>query len=151
MNKFRTLLSATFLSTAILFVSAAQAMTIPQFDRMAAQDRQNYMKFLVESAQKVLTNQGHNNSAAKVYRLFHEIPPGAHLSLGEAEFEGNLDNARIRDAQKAIQNPDAPRVQVESALALTLKKNGVDVTPEFLKDFVQVAGTFQPKLPPRTP
>jgi hypothetical protein len=40
--------------------------------------------------------------------------------VGEAELELNPDNERVRDDEKHIKNPDAPRVQVESALALTL-------------------------------
>jgi len=61
----------------------------------------------------------------------------------------NLDNARVRDAEKHIQNHDAPRIQVESALALTLSKNGIEITRDFVRSFLQLTGTFKPKLPPQ--
>ncbi|HYL36049.1 MAG TPA: hypothetical protein VEV17_09070 [Bryobacteraceae bacterium] len=148
MNRFNKFLAATFLSAAMLFAgAAAQAMPFQQFDHMAAQDRQDYLNFLVGSAQKVLKAQDRDADAAKVHRLFTEIRPGDNLPIGEAEFEMNLDNARVRDAEKAIQNPNAPRVQVESALALTLSKNGIQITPDFVKDFVQLANTFKPQVP----
>jgi hypothetical protein len=44
-----------------------------------------------------------------------------------------LVNRRVRDAQQHIQNPDAPRIQVETTLALALSKNGVHITSDFVK------------------
>jgi hypothetical protein len=79
------------------------------------------------------------------------IRPGDNLPVGEAELELNLDNQRVRDAEKHIQNPDAPRIQVETALALTLNKNGVEITPDFVRSFMQLTGTFQPQSPPAAP
>ena len=146
MNGFKKLLTTMLLSAAMLFTgAAAQAMTFQQFDHMAAQDRQDYLDFLVDAAQKVLLKQGRADDAEKVRRLFNEIHPGSKLPLGEAEFEGNLDNARVRSAEKAIQNPSAPPVQVEASLALTLSKNGIEITPGFIKGFIQLANTFKPK------
>jgi len=72
----------------------------------------------------------------------------AHLPLGEAELEMNLDAGRVRDAEKHIQNHNAPRVQVEAALVGTLRKNGVEMTPDFVRAFMQLTGTFKPKFPP---
>jgi hypothetical protein len=139
----------TFLSAAMLLTSAAQAMTFDQFDHMAAQDRQAYMNFLVEAAQEVLIDEGKRDVADKVYRLFHEIHPGDELPIGEAEFEGNLANARVRDAEKHAKDHNAPRVQVESALTETLKKNGIELSPDSYKDLVQMASTFKHKVPPQ--
>jgi len=148
MNGLQGFLTATFVATAMLFTGvAAQAMSIRQFDHMAAQDRLDYQKFLEDGAQKILTDHSRTDDAAKVRQLFHEIHPGSQLPLGEAEFELNLDNARVRDAEKAVQNPNAPPVQVESALVGTLMKNGIELTPDFVKGIVQMAATFKPKFP----
>ena len=148
MKQFNILLAATFTSAVMLFAGAAQAMPFPQFDHMAAQDRQDYLDCLVQTAQQVLIDQGQKDAAAKVHQLFNEIRPGDQLPVGEAEFELNLDNARVRDAEKHVQNPNAPRVQVESALTGTLKRNGIELTPDFYREFVQLASTFKPKTQP---
>ena len=149
MNGFKKLLTTRFLSAAMLFSGVvAQAMPFQQFDHMAAQDRQDYMDYLVDSAQKVLVSQGRADDAAKVYQLFNEIHPGDHLSIGEAEFEGNLANARVRDAEKAAQNPNAPRVQVESALTGTLKKNGIELTLTSIKVLSKWPPTSNPNSRP---
>jgi hypothetical protein len=54
-----------------------------------------------------------------------------------------------RDAEKHLQNHDAPRIQVESALALTLSKNGVEITPDFVRSLMRLTGTFHPQSPPQ--
>jgi hypothetical protein len=112
---------ATFLSAAMLFSSAAQAMEIIQFDQMAAQDRQDFLNSLSKAAETVLEQEGRSADALKVHHLFNDISSGSNLPLGEAELEMNLANARVRDAEKHIQNPNAPRVQVETALLSTLE------------------------------
>jgi len=145
MKRISKSLAVTFLSVAMLLPNMAQAMEIIQFDQMTAQDRQGFLNFLPKAAETVLEQEGRSADAAKVHHLFNDISSGSNLPLGEAELEMNLDNARVRDAQKHIQNPDAPRVQVETALALTLSKNGVQITPDFVRSFMQLTGTFQPQ------
>jgi hypothetical protein len=138
------------MSAAMLFTSAAQAMEIIQFDQMAAQDRQDFLNSLPKAAETVLEQEGRSADALKVHQLFNDIRTGDNLPLGEAELELNLDSARVRDAEKHIQNPDAPRIQVETALALTLSKNGIQITPDFVRSLMKLTGTFQPKFPPQT-
>jgi len=150
MNGMKKHITAAFLSAAMLFSSAAQAMEIRQFDKMADQDRQDFLNSLPKAAETVLEQEGRSADALKVHHLFNEIHPGDVMSFGEIELEENLDNQRVRDAQKHIKNPDAPRLQVESALALTLSKNGVQITPDFVRSLMQLTGTFQPKFPPQT-
>ena len=79
--------------------------------------------------------------------LFNEIRPGDNLPVGEAELELNVDNARVADAKRGNQNPNLPRIKVEAALAVTLKKNGIEMSADFLKRFAQVVDTFRPKSP----
>jgi hypothetical protein len=150
MNGLNKFLAATFLSAAMLFTSGAQAMDIIQFDQMTNQDRQAFLDSLSRDAETVLEQQGRSADAQKVHQLFNDIRPGDNLPVGDAELELNLANARVRDDEKHIQNPDAPRVQVETALISTLRKNGIEISTDFIKDLFQLTGTFQPKLPPQT-
>ncbi len=144
MHRFNPLLVTTLLSASLLAVSAAQAMKIIQFDKMVAQDRRAFLNSLSKATETVLEQEGRSADAQKVHQLFNDIRPGDNLPVGEAELELNLANERVRDAEKHIQNPDAPRVQVEVALAETLSKNGVQITPDFVKALMQLTGTFQP-------
>jgi hypothetical protein len=111
MNPFRSL-PAMVISAVMLLSGAAQAMDIIQFDHITAKDRQNFLDSLSRDAETVLKQQGRSADATKVYHLFNDISPGSDLPLGVAELEMNLANERDRDAQKHIQNPNAPRVQV---------------------------------------
>jgi hypothetical protein len=150
MNGLNKFLAATFLSAAMLFTSGAQAMDITQFDQMTNQDRQAFLDSLSRDAETVLEQEGRSADAAKVHHLFNDISPGSNLPLGEAELEMNLANQRVRDAEKHIQNPDAPRIQVETALALTLNAHDIKITPDFVRSLMQLTGTFQPQSPPQT-
>ena len=42
----------------MFFTSAAQAMQIQQFDKMALQDQADYISVLIDGAQKVLIDEG---------------------------------------------------------------------------------------------
>lgn len=143
-----TILVAMFLSASLLVASAAQAMDFDQFDNMANADRQAFMDLQSVAAEAVLKQEGRNADAAKVHHLFNDISPGSALPLGEAELEMNNANARVRGAVKYAQNHNAPRVQVEVALIGTLKKNGIEMTPDFIRSFMQVTATFRPRHPP---
>lgn len=144
MNGFKKYLAATFLSAAMFFTSAAQAMQIQQFDRMADQDQHDYLNVLVYGAQRVLIDEGKADLAAKIDKLFTEVPAGDKMSLGLTELERNLDRARVADIQRIQNNPDARRLEVEDAMIVTLRKNGIELPPSFLT----VASNFKPKLPP---
>jgi len=146
LNKF---VAAMFLSAAMLFSSAARAMDIIEFDQMANQDRQDFLNSLSKAAETVLEQEGRSADATKVHQLFNEIRPGDNLPIDEAKLEMNLDNARVRDAEKHIQNHDAPRVQVETALISTLRKNGIEISTDLVKGLFQLTGTFKPKFPPK--
>jgi len=146
MNRFNKIFVATFMSAAMFLPNMAQAMDIVQFDRMSNQDRQDFLDSLSGDAETVLNQEGRSADAAKVHHLFNDIRPGDNLPVGEAELELNLGNSRVRDDEKHIKNPNAPRVQVEVALLETLGKNGVEVmTPDFIRALMQLTGTFKPK------
>ncbi|HEX3912700.1 MAG TPA: hypothetical protein VHW71_04270 [Steroidobacteraceae bacterium] len=137
-------LSAAMLSAAVLLSSAAHAMEIRQYDKMADRDQAAYVQVLVDGAQKVLKDGGRVDLARKMDQLFTEIPAGDKISLGMEEFENNLALARVTDAKNVIKDPNAQRLEVEDAMAVTLQKNGIEVPDSFFT----VASGFRPKYPP---
>jgi hypothetical protein len=147
MNRFRALAAGSLLSTALVVSAPVQAMQIQVFDRMAARDQQDYVNLLMETAQKVLIEAGRQNDAAKAHQLFTEIHQGDALPIGESEFEGNLANARVADAISRLSDPKPPGLDVEDALAVTLKKNGIELPGSFFT----VASKFLPPIAPTPP
>ncbi|HEY6618959.1 MAG TPA: hypothetical protein VIY68_05395 [Steroidobacteraceae bacterium] len=139
---------ALIVSAALLAANAAQAMDSIRFDQMTNQDRQAFLDSLSRGAETVLNQEARSADAAKVHQPFNDIIPGDALPIGEAELEGNLADQRVSDAeQHNIKNPDAPRLQVESALTLTLIEHDIQITPDFVKALMQQSGTFQSHSP----
>lgn len=136
---------AVIFSTALLFCGAAGAMEIRQFDKMANQDQSDYIGDLIVGAEKVLNDEGRPDLAAQVKQLFTTKNPGDSDVIGMVEFERNLVQARLADLENVQKNPNAPRVEVEDAFAVTMQANHVD-----LRDgFYTVAKDFKPKFPPK--
>jgi hypothetical protein len=99
----------------------------------------------VVGAQKVLKDEGRADLAEQVHKLFTTINPGSQISLGMGEFEMNLARARVADVKRIENDPNARRLEVEDAMIVTLRKNGIELPPSFLT----VASGFKPKLPPQ--
>jgi hypothetical protein len=129
----------------LLFSSAARAMEIWKFDKMADADQDEYVADLVVGAQKVLKDDGNPDLAKKARKLFLSIPAGDKISVGMGEFEINLARARVADLERVKKDPSASRLEVEHAMIVTLKKNDI-VLP---KSFMTVGKEFKPKHPPK--
>jgi len=110
---------------------------------MAIEDQSDYITLLVEGAQKVLIDEGKDDLFAKIHKLFTEIHPGDTMPLGMIAFEENLDQARLADAEKHAKDHNAPRLEVEHAMIVTLKRNDI-ILP---KRFMTVGNNFKPKHP----
>lgn len=145
MNRVNTFLVAAFMSVAMLVPNLVQAMEIRQFDTMADQDQSAYIGDLIVGAEKVLTAQGKPDLAAQVKHLFTTKDPGDADVIGMVEFEINLALARVADVKRVTKDPSARRLDVEDAMIVTLKKNGIVLPPAFLT----VGGNFKPKYPPQ--
>lgn len=143
MNRFNKSL-ATFLSAAMLFTSAAQAMEIRQFDKMSDEDQAAYIGLLVQGAEQVLIDEGRTDLQEKVHHLFSTILGHDKMPLGLVEFERNLALLRVADAENAQKNPKDPRVEVEDAMVETLHKNHIDLPDSFFT----VNKNFKPKHSP---
>jgi len=138
MNGFNRFLVAAFMSAAMLLPGAVQAMEIQQYDKMALQDRADYVGDLIVGAQKVLIDEGRSDLADQVHNLFTETPAGDAVPLGMTEFSRNLDRARLADAKRAAVDPNARRLEVEDAMFVTLKANNIQLPDSFfavMKDF----------------
>jgi hypothetical protein len=135
------------LSATVFFAGAvtAQAMEIERFDKLAIPDQGDYVALLLQGAQKMLLDSGKHDQLAKLNRLFTEVQPGDQMSIGMLQFEANLDKARLLDAERYAKDHKAVRLEVEHAMLVTLKRNGIVLTPAFM----HVADNFRPKLPPR--
>ena len=133
------------LSMSLLLGSAAHAMDSEKFDKMAAQDQSEYIVVLLEGAQQVLIREGKKELAAKVHALFTTTLPGDESPVGVVEFESNLARARLADLRNLQKDPRAPRLEVEDAMVVTLKKNNIRLP----LGFYTVASGFRPKYPPK--
>ena len=145
MNRFNAMLASTFLSATLLAACAAQAMEIQKFDKMASEDKGEYVSLLVGGAERVLKDEGRADLAAKVEQFFTTTEPGDQHTLGMVEFQLNLARAGVTDAKNVARDPQAQRLEVEDAMAVTLKKNGIDLP----QSFFTVNSNFRPKLPPK--
>jgi hypothetical protein len=138
-------LAATFLSAAVLFTGAAQAMEIQQYDKMTPADQSEYVRLLVQGAEKILNEEGKASLATQVSYLFTIKDPGDAQSVGMVEFELDLDRMRTDDADGVLRDPNARRLEVEDAMLVTLKNNGITLPSTFLS----VGKDFKPKFPPQ--
>jgi hypothetical protein len=62
------------------------------------------------------------------------------------EFVINLARLRVADAERVAADSSATRLEVEHAMALTLKQNSIVLPPSFM----HVGDNFKPKRPPAT-
>lgn len=143
MNPINACFAATILFVAALFASAAQPMPIEQFDKLAIPDQGDYVALLLQGAQKILVDAGKHDDLAKLNKLFSDVRPGDQVSIGILEFETNLANVRVLDAERYAKDHGVMRLEVEQAMALTIRRNGIVLTPAFM----HVADGFRPKLP----
>jgi hypothetical protein len=106
MKRISKSVAATCMSAAMLLPSVVQAMEIRQFDKMAQDDRADYVSELIHGAERVLTDEGRPDLAAQVSHLFTTNAPGANISIGMAEFMRNLARLRVADAEKSQRSAD---------------------------------------------
>jgi hypothetical protein len=146
MNRFT--LSATILSAAILFPGAAQAMEIQQFDKLASEDKGEYVSSLVGGAEQAFKDEGRADLAAQVDHLFTTTDPGDAHTVGIVEFQLNLARARVADSNRVAKDPTAHRLEVEDAMLVTLQKNNMPLSQAFIRAFRAINNNFRPQLPP---
>jgi hypothetical protein len=139
------------LATVVLALAASwlgaghsRAMDFFFFSRLALDDQATYVTSLVEESAKMLRKTGHPDEAQKAIALFKD--PTNHG--GVHELATNMKELALQNTRNA-DNPNsrAPVYDVEMAMQLTLKDNGVDVPLKFLES---VNKNFAPTLPLRS-
>lgn len=151
MKPFNRFLIAAFVSAAMVLPNIAQAMEIRQFDKMTNDDQAEYVSELISGAEKVLTDEGLAEQAAKIESLFTTNAPDSNTSIGMSDFMLDLAQARLADAQRALKDPNAHRLEVEDAMLVMLKRNNIPLSQDFIRDFRATNKHFQPKSSPVVP
>ena len=139
----RFALSAAVLSVAVLLSSTAQAMEIQQYDKMSNNDQGEYVSRLVGGAEQAFKDEGRPDLAAQVDHLFTTTEPGDQHTLGVVEFQLNLARARVTDEKNVEKNPSAHRLAVEDAMLVTLKKNNIPLSEDFIGGFRAINSGFK--------
>ena len=142
MRGIKKYLASTVLSAALLFTSAAGAMQIPQFAKLAADDRATYVTLLAQGAANGLYAHGDRAGGDKLVQLFDDTSD----NNGEHQFWKCLKEVIIMNKNNAADpNNKQPPYEVEHAFALMLKNNGIIVPVSFL---LTLGKDFKPSSPP---
>ncbi len=96
-----------------------------------------------------MKDQGSADQAGKVESLFTTNAPDGNTSIGMSQFMLDVAKARLADAQRALKDPNAHRLHVEDAMLVTLKKNNIPLSQDFISDFRAANNNFRPKFPPQ--
>ena len=134
--------SAALLASTLFFSGPLQAMTFQQYDKMSDDNQAEYVAALIQVAEKTLTDDSRSNDAAKVSKVFTTNDPGDKISIGMTEFMRNLALARVADVKRAAQNPSGERLEVEHAMIVTLKRNGIILPKSFMAAAKQLETRF---------
>jgi hypothetical protein len=142
MNRFNRFLAATFLPAAMLLPGTAQALDFRQFDRMDMYAQSEFVAVMIDTTQKALKGDGRADFAAQMEHLFTTIEPGDSMPLGLAEYALNEPRARLADAKRAEKDPNSRRLDVEDALFVTLKKNGIVMSRKAMNSVIDAMAHF---------
>jgi hypothetical protein len=145
MHRFSAVAAGGLLFAVAVVFGPAQAMEIRQFDKMAGADQDEYIADLVEGAEKVLTDEHRPDLSAQVSKLFTTHLGNDQISVGMTEFSINLVRARLADAERFAKEPSAHRLEVEDAMLVTLKKNNIPLSEDFIRAFRAINSGFRPK------
>jgi hypothetical protein len=130
---------------AVIFFGAghAPAMDILFFVRMALDDQADYVTNLVTGSAKILRQTGHPDQAQKAIALFKD--PSANGGLHQLAMNVKAMQSK-NTLNTTLANPRGPHYDVEAAMQLTLRNNGIDVP---LKSLETINRSFAPQLPLR--
>ena len=98
-------IATALLSAAVLLSDTAQGIEIQQFDKMASEDKGEYVSGMVGGAEQVFKDEGRADLAAKVEDLFTRTLPGDQIAVGIGEVHLHLARARVADLRNLEKNP----------------------------------------------
>jgi hypothetical protein len=139
----KTNLAVALISLASCLTGAAKAMSIHDFGKMNNDDEATYVALLVEGSAEMLRAHGQPEQARKVIAFFKESGKDG----GVQQFASNLKMVDALNKRNSI-NPNnrAPVYQVEDAMELTLKDDGIIVPASYL---LTINKDFRPSGPSR--
>jgi len=145
MKRSKTFLVAVLMLAALFLSSAAQAMDIKDYFKMADQDQGRFDQSLLTGAEKVLKDEGRADLADQLDRLFTEVKPGNKITEGFFDYNTHLSAMLIAEVKREARNPKLPHLQAERAFRDTAQDHGIPLP----KAFDAVASNFKPKFPPK--
>jgi hypothetical protein len=131
---------------AVIFFGAghAPAMDILFFARMQLDDQADYVTNLVTGSAKLLRQTGHPDQAQKAIALFKD--PSKHG--GVSQLAANIKAMQSTNTlNTTLAAPRGPTYDVEAAMQLTLRNNGIEIP---LKSLRTINRSFAPQLPLRS-
>jgi len=119
-------------------------MSIDDFARMNNDDEAGFVAFLVEASAKMLKTNGQPDQARKAISLFNDSSKNG----GVPQLASNLKMINALNKRNAINpNSRAPVYQVEDAMELTFKDDGIIIPAGYLRT---ISKEFRPSGPPRS-
>jgi len=147
MNRLREVaassaISVFLISIFMLFASNSNAVIFPAFDHLDSYAQAEFIADMVDRTEKALRDDGKPDLALKMEQLFALVEPGDKMSLGLVELERNVARARVADLDRLKKDPRANRVEVEDALFVTLKKNGIEMSSNAMDAVLNTMASF---------
>jgi hypothetical protein len=143
MSRLRKILPPSLLSVFVLAAGAANAVTFPVFDQMDSDMQAEFIADMVDRTEQALRDDGKPDLASKMEQLFAFAGPTDTMSVGLVELERNVPRGRIADLDRLAKDPNAPRLDVEDALFVTLKKNGIALSSNAMSGVINAMASFQ--------
>ncbi|HEX4140682.1 MAG TPA: hypothetical protein VHY09_10070 [Candidatus Methylacidiphilales bacterium] len=136
-------LVAGVLAVSFLGAGRAPAMDILFFARMALDDQADYVTSLVVGSARMLRTTGHADEAQKAIALFKDPSKNGGVSqmakmLKQLQAKNTLNTTLAKSR--------GPAYDVEAAMQLTLRQNGIEVPLKYLE---MINKNFAPQLPMR--
>jgi len=141
--KSQVRLAAALLLLSTLGSGSARAMSFHDFIRMNDDDDATYVTALVEGAAKMLRTNGQPDQARKLVALFKDS--GKQGGVNQLAMNMKIMNG-LNNRNAINPNNRAHVYEVEDAMELTLKDNGITVPAAYL---LAINQNFQPAGPAR--
>jgi hypothetical protein len=135
--------AAVLICFSLVWSVPVRAMGLEAFGRLNNDDEATFVTLLVEAAAQKFKAQGQPDQAAKVIAYFKV--PGR--DGGAQQFASHVQAMYATNKLHATNpNNKVPELQIEDAMAVTLREQGFDVPVKYL---LASGKTFKPVGPPR--
>jgi hypothetical protein len=141
--KLKAKLVLVWMAVMPCLTGGARAMSIHDFGRMNNDDEATFVTLLVQGSAEMLKGKGHPDQAAKVIAFFKTPGKGG----GVYSLADEVKTVDAMNKHNSI-NPNnrVPEYQIEDAMELMLKDQGIIVPAKYL---LTITKDFQAAGPPR--